>query len=44
MRAGFDLVFEQHDSWGDVAVYKFFSTNFVRGTFLAVKADAFPPP
>ncbi len=42
MRAGFDLVFEQHDAWGDLDIYKFFSTNYVRGMFLAIKSGAFP--
>jgi SAM-dependent methyltransferase len=41
MRAGFNLVFEQHDAWGDLAVYKFYSTNFVRGMFLAIKSTPF---
>ena len=42
IRAGFNLVFEQHDSWGDLAVYKFFSTGHVRAMFLAIKSNAFP--
>jgi SAM-dependent methyltransferase len=42
MRAGFNLVFEQHDAWGALDVYKFFSTNYVRGMFVAIKSDAFP--
>ncbi len=40
MRAGFDLVLEQHDAWG-VDAYKFYSTNFVRGIFVAAKSKAF---
>jgi len=40
-QAGFDLVLEQHDAWGGLDVYKFYSTNYVRGMFLAIKTDAF---
>ena len=40
-RAGFELVFEQHDSWGDLDVYKYFSTHYVRGVFLAIKSNVF---
>ena len=41
MRAGFSPVLEQHDAWGDLEVYKFFSTNYVRGMFVAIKSGAF---
>jgi SAM-dependent methyltransferase len=41
-RAGFNLVFEQHDAWGDLAVYKSFSTGYVRAMFIAIKSNAFP--
>jgi 2-polyprenyl-3-methyl-5-hydroxy-6-metoxy-1,4-benzoquinol methylase len=40
MRAGFDLVFEQHPL-GDPETLKFFSTNRARGMFVAVKTGAF---
>jgi len=42
MRAGFNLVFEQNDAWGDLAMYKYFSTNYVRAMFVAIKSNAFP--
>jgi len=42
IQAGFNLVFEQHDAWGDLDVYKFFSTRHVRGMFVAIKSNAFP--
>ena len=41
MRAGFEVVFQQFDTWGDLDVYKHFSTSFVRGMFLALKPNAF---
>ena len=41
MHAGFGIAYEQFDSWGDLDVYKHFSTNFVRGMFVAVKPNAF---
>ena len=41
MQAGFGAVFEQFDAWGDLEVYKHFSTVFVRGMFLALKPNAF---
>jgi len=41
VRAGFEVVFQQFDTWGDLDVYKHFSTSFVRGMFLALKPNAF---
>jgi SAM-dependent methyltransferase len=41
MHAGFNMVFEQHDAWGSLETFKFYSTNYVRGMFIAIKSNAF---
>ncbi len=41
VRAGFEVVYQQFDTWGDLDVYKHFSTSFVRGMFVALKPNAF---
>ena len=40
VRAGFEVVYQQLDAWGNLDVYKHFSTSFVRGMFVALKPNA----